>query len=107
MKLVTKEIEREFKKYPLGSQDGKGDDALVILKVFNPYGSQTWLITEAEKDGDDWYCFGCANLFGFWEWGYISINELANTKVNVFGFKMGLERDMYCKGKTVRDLKEV
>jgi len=27
MKLMTKELEKKFEKYPLGSQDGRGGDA--------------------------------------------------------------------------------
>lgn len=104
MKLITKAIEKKFEKFPLGSQENKMEDAEVLLKVFNPYGGQTWLITEAEKEEDDWYCFGCVNLFGFWEWGYISLKELQELKVNVFGMQMGLERDRYCDGMTVREL---
>ena len=55
MKLVTKEIERKFEKYPLYSQDGKGDDAIVICKFFNPYGAESWYVLEAgekQEDGD-------------------------------------------------------
>ena len=49
MKLWTKELERKAAQFPLGSQDGKGLDAIVLVKYFNPYGAGTWLITEAEK----------------------------------------------------------
>ena len=54
MKLLTKELEKKFEKYPLYSQDGKGLDAEVIAKFYNPYGHGTWLITEGDKqeDGD-------------------------------------------------------
>lgn len=43
--LMTKELEKQFENYPLGSQDGKGEDAEVIVKYFNPCGRGTWLIT--------------------------------------------------------------
>ena len=36
MKLLTKELEKKFEKYPLYSQDGKGLDAEVIAKFYNP-----------------------------------------------------------------------
>jgi len=49
MKLMTKELEKEFEKYPLGSQDGLLGQAKVIAKFFNPMGVGTWFITEAEK----------------------------------------------------------
>ena len=39
MKLVTKELEKEFKKYPIGSQEGLGDEAKVLVKYFNPCGA--------------------------------------------------------------------
>ena len=49
MALMTKELENKFKKYPLYSQDGKMEEAKVIVKYFNPCGAGTWLITEGEK----------------------------------------------------------
>lgn len=48
-KLWTKEVENRAVKYPLYSQDGKGMEAAVIAKFFNPYGAGTWIITEASK----------------------------------------------------------
>lgn len=47
--LMTKELEKKLEKYPIGSQDGKGMDAEVLVKYFNPCGAGTWLITEGEK----------------------------------------------------------
>ncbi len=32
-------------------------------KVFHPSGIGTWLITEAERKGDDWRLFGYCHLF--------------------------------------------
>jgi len=49
MNLLTEEIKRKFKEYPLYSQDGKGMDSKVLVKYFNPCGRGTWLITEAEE----------------------------------------------------------
>lgn len=64
MKLMTKELEDKFAKYPLYSQEGKGFDAEVVVKYFNPYGRGTWLITEGEKQPDgDWLLFGYCNIF--------------------------------------------
>ena len=105
MKLWTKELEQKAKKHPLYSQDGKGENAEVLVKYFNPYGSWTALITEAEQQEDgDWLLFGYMHLFE-WEWGYIMLSEIENTKVNVFGCKLPLERDLYVKeNATVKDL---
>ena len=37
-------------------------DAEVLVKYFNPCGSGTWLITEAEREGDDWRLFGYCHI---------------------------------------------
>lgn len=105
MKLWTKEIERKAEQFPIGSQDGKGLDATVFVKFFNPYGTGSWLITESEKQEDgDYLLFGYCHLFE-WEWGYVLLSEILNTKVNVFGCQMPLERDLYISDNaTVREL---
>lgn len=105
MKLWTKEIEQKAKKHQLYSQDGKGENAEVLVKYFNPYGSWTALITEAEQQEDgDWLLFGYMFIYE-WEWGYIMLSEIENTKVNVFGCQLPLERDLYVKeNATVKDL---
>lgn len=46
-------------------------------------------------------------LFGYchileWEWGYVMLSEIENLRVNVFGQKMPIERDLYFDG-TVRE----
>ena len=94
MKLITKKLEQTFEKYPLGSQDGKGGEAKVIAKFFNPCGVGTWLITEGQKKGEDFIMFGFCHLGDneMAELGYVSLNELQNLKL-----PMGLtiERDLY------------
>lgn len=99
---MTKEIEKKFEKHPLFSTEEQGKEAEVLVKYFNPYGRGTWLITEASKNGDDWTMYGYCHITD-WEWGYVSFNELNETRVNVFGTPMPLERDLYAKG-TVAEL---
>lgn len=96
-KLLTKEI---INRMPgPREQDGKGEDAVVHLKLFDPYGSGTWLITEAwqivvDKEGNDRdeplkykikegetvadvHLYGYCSLFpGTWEWGPVSLKEI-------------------------------
>ena len=97
MKLMTKEIEKAFEKYPLYSQDGKGEDAEVVVKYFNPCGAGTWLITEGEKQEDgDWMFFGYCCITE-WEWGYVMLSELEGVRLP---FGLSIEREMYvCNGK--------
>ena len=105
MKLWTKELDQRAEQFPLGSQDGKGLDATVFVKFYNPYGSGSWLITESEKQEDgDYLLFGYCHIFE-WEWGYVLLSEIMNTKVNVFGCQLPLERDLYIDDNaTVRTL---
>jgi len=101
MKLMTKEIEKRLEAHPYRSQDGKGLDATVIVKYFNPMGAGTWLITEGEKQTDgDWLLYGYCNIFE-WEWGSVMLSELESVRLP---FGLGIERDLYTGSKsTVRD----
>lgn len=106
-KIMTKEIEKLFTKYPLYSQDGKGEESTVVLKVFNPYGWGTWLITEGEKqENGDWLFFGYIDIHE-WEWGYCTLSQLeSGVYFHGCNVKMPLEREEYeSNGKyKVKDL---
>ncbi|MEG2064919.1 MAG: DUF2958 domain-containing protein [Alistipes sp.] len=91
MKLLTIEILEKFECHPIGSQDGRGMDATVLVKFFNPCGAGTWLITEAEREGDDWRLYGYCHLCE-WEWGYLMLSELENIRLP---FGLTIERDLY------------
>lgn len=98
MKLITKAIEKKLLATAIGSTDGQGGDAKVIVKFFYPYGSGTWLVTEAEKEGDDWRLYGAAEIGYGYEWGYTMLSQLQS--VIKFG-RPAIERDMHFEG-TVR-----
>ena len=102
MELLTNEIINKFKEYPLYSQDGKGENSVVLVKYFNPCGAGTWLITEAEEQPDgDWLLFGYCHIHYF-EWGYVMLSELENLKLP---FGLTIERDLYIpKDAKVKDL---
>lgn len=99
MKLLTEEIISQFEAHPIGSQDGKGLNAEVLVKYFNPCGRGTWLITEAEREGDDWRLYGYCHIFE-WEWGDLLLSELESLRLP---FGLGVERDLYTDGKYLRD----
>lgn len=103
MKLITKEIERALKKFPLDSQDGK--EGICVCKFFNPCGRETWYVTEGDFDGEDWTFFGYVTGLYEDEWGYFTLSELRSVK-GPFG--LGIERDMYYKpcSKSVSELLE-
>ncbi|WP_426313537.1 DUF2958 domain-containing protein [Methylobacterium fujisawaense] len=64
-----------------------------VVKIFNPTGSQTWLIAEMDRDGDT--LFGLADLgMGEPEMGYISLAELLDVSRRL---PIGLECDLSFK----------
>ncbi len=103
MKLITKEIEKKLEAAPLYSKDGQGTDAEVVVKFFYPYGSGTWLVTEAEKQQNgDWLFFGWCEIGYDFEAGYFTLSELESiAKHNRYG--LGVERDLHAHG-TVKEL---
>ena len=101
--LMNKGIEDALKRHPLYSQDGKGDDADIVVKYFNPYGRGTWYVLEGEKREDgDWELYGIADLGYGQEYGYFMLSELENLRPSPWG---GIERDMYFGKKKVRDIR--
>lgn len=104
MKMITKEIENRMNRYPLYSQDGKGDQAKVLFKVFNPYGGQSWYVLEAgqvQPDGDR-ELFVFATYGGEGEYGYMMLSDFTNTHVKIGAYRMPLEHDKYFSG-TMKD----
>lgn len=92
---MTKELEKIFEKYPIGSQDGLGGQAKVIAKFFNPAGVGTWLITEGNKlENGDYEMFGYCHL-GYDEMaelGYVMLSQLEKLELP---FGLNVERDLY------------
>jgi len=98
MKLLTAEVIRKLEKHPFGSQEGKGDDAQILVKFFGG-GAYTFLVTEAEMQEDgDWLLFGKATHGFDWEWGYTLLSEIEKMKFPPFG--LGAERDRYLSADT-------
>ena len=74
----------------------RGADHMPVVKLFNPCGAGTWLVTELDTE-DTSVAFGLADLsFGAPEVGSFSLEELDAFK-GPFG--LGIERDLYFEGK--------
>lgn len=86
MKLLTKTISKKIP--PLYAQDGKGNDAIAYLKLFTPWSSWTWYVTEINLKTQE--CFGLVDGFER-ELGYFSLSELESI-VGPGGLKV--ERDL-------------
>lgn len=84
---------------PLGSQDGKGDEAVAKVKLFTPDSSWTWWIIE--YDPIERLAFGLVSGFEV-ELGYFSIEELEGVRG-----KLGLriERDLHWEPKAIGEIK--
>ena len=98
MELLTKEIRKAFKK--IGSQDGKGKEAICVVKFFAPTGRWTWYATEF--DGEDTF-FGLIDGFEL-EWGSFSLSELKSVK-GPFG--LGIERDRCIEMPKLKDVQRL
>ncbi len=94
MKLLTKAIEKKLRANAAASAVAE-QDPVPVLKLFNPCGAATWLITELDEDGDT--MFGLCDLgFGSPELGYVSLKELASIRLP---FGLSIERDLRFKGE--------
>lgn len=89
MKLLTKELEAEFKRTGLQEET---KDPIVMAKFFNPTRSGIWYATEYNPE--EKIFFGYVSIFGDEcdEWGNFSLEEIENFKGK---FGLGIERDPY------------
>jgi hypothetical protein len=77
------------------AEAGDSIDPVPVLKLFNPVGVGTWLITEIQPDGDT--LFGLCDLdMGFAELGYVCLSEI--TAVRLPG-GLAIERDVHFQGR--------
>lgn len=97
MKLMTKQLEKELSKYPLYSQDGKGEDAIVCKFFLQGY---TWYVLEAEKNDNDYDFYGIT-VGQFAELGYFTLSQLESV-TGQWGLRV--ERDRGFKPTKVKDL---
>jgi len=95
MELMTNEVRRQLPD--LGSQDGKGGEAIVYLKLFTPDGSWTWFATEF--DGEDIF-FGLVDGFER-ELGYFSLSELQKVRGPL---GLPVERDLHWRPRALREI---
>ena len=86
MKLMTKKIENKL----TNAVAGYGEHNKPYLKLFNPCGAATWLLSE--YDSKQRMFFGLCDLgMGSPELGYVSLDELLQIRLPM-GLK--IERDM-------------
>jgi len=92
MKMITKTVENKLRDNFMWQRERSVNhgvqDLEPVVKLFNPDGAATWLLTELDDDG---MMFGlCDTGYGSPELGYVSLKELTDFRGR---FGLGIERD--------------
>lgn len=70
-------------------------DHYPVVKIFNPYGGGTWILTELDADG---IAFGLCDLaMGSPELGYFALEEIEGLRIKLGRHALPLERDLHFK----------
>lgn len=91
MKLLTKELLKKIPSFEK-NENIPFDEQIVMVKLFNPCGPQTWYIVAFDSKTN--ICFGFVNLgdYEMAELGDFSLTELENLRLPM-GLK--IERDLW------------
>lgn len=95
MKLLNDAIKQRFKE--VGKQ---GENPLVIVKLFDPFGSATWYATEYDPETN--ICYGYVTGLAEDEWGSFSMNEMEAYSKEITMTILG--KEVTTTGKLERDL---
>lgn len=72
--------------------DGNTPDHVPVVKLFNPVGAATWLLSELDPENPD-IAFGLCDLgMGSPELGYVSISEIMSVRLPL---GLHIERDQW------------
>lgn len=86
-RLLTPELEKAIKDYPLYSQDSKEKDA-VCIAMFS-IGSAKWYVLEGQETENDLTLYGIVVGLFESEYGYFSINEMSQITIDASRFGLG------------------
>lgn len=86
-RLLTPEFQSLMSEYPLYSQDNRQRNA-VCLAVFS-IGNVRWYVLEGEQEGNDFTLYGIVVGLQATEYGYASLNEMAEISVDASEYGMG------------------
>jgi hypothetical protein len=90
--LIPTEI---FERLRANAEAGPDADPVPVLKLFNPVGAGTWILTEIQPDDDT--LFGLCDLeMGCPELGYVSLAEISGVRLP---FGLAIERDLHFQGR--------
>lgn len=92
MKILTKAIERKLRAQYAATQAAEGADLhhQPVMKLFNPMGAATWLVSELDDNG---LIFSLADLgLGCPELGWSSLEEITSLRLQ---YGLGIQRDLH------------
>jgi hypothetical protein len=100
MKLLTKDLRDQLRDNGRIQANVKGTkaekDFSPVVKLFNPTGAETWLLTELDPQDED-IAWGLCDLGnGFPEFGTVRISELESFRGPL---GIGIERDLHFTAK--------
>lgn len=111
-KILTDDARELLSKYPLYTQDGKGGEAVAVLRLFLTGTAAVFYITEGQPCGEyenreNWELFGVSNLERGegWRYDYFSLAELEG--LNLYHGLVHLERDTKFTPRPLRDIPEL
>jgi hypothetical protein len=100
MKLLTKAQREQLLDNDRRQAAVKGTPAEIdfypVLKLFNPCGAATWLLTEIDPDDETVAWALCDLGMGFPEFGTVSLTELAEYRGRL---GLGIERDLHFEAR--------
>jgi hypothetical protein len=100
MKLLTKAQRKQLLDNGRRQAAVKGTPAEIdffpVVKLFNPCGAATWLLTEIDPADETVAWWLCDLGMGFPEFGTVSLEELAAYRGR---FGLGIERDLHFKAR--------
>lgn len=87
-RLFTPELEKALKDYPFYSQDGKKNDAMCIAEFH--LGNIRWYVLEGQQEGNDYILYGVVLGLIDNEYGYVSLNEMADLTIDASKYGLGV-----------------
>lgn len=84
---MTPRLAEALEGYPLYSQGGKGKEA--VCRAIFALGAVRWFILEGEREENDTILFGIVVGLAEDEYGYISLNELSEVKLDLTAQGLG------------------
>lgn len=87
-RLMTAKLAEQLKNFPLYSQDGKQKDATCVC-VFE-IGLIRWYVLEGQPEDDDFTLFSIVVGMAETEYGYASVKEMEDIKVDGSRYGLGM-----------------